>query len=528
MSTNVGKKSIAHKGSPHGCVAPGAISLVAPPAPPAPTPFVYTAKATNASATDPHVKVGTNEVLVEGSTMSVDPPANQPAQSTGGDLVTHATKSIAVMTMGSILLTAGGKGICGTGDIAAMNVPNKQMKMAQMQVPLLEGADFDTAKQSYAQAAEMNRIYRRAYPPTKANQFRGGHPVDLGTGYVVDDAIDLRLPGFVPLTWSRSYSSAQPSHRGALGTGGWVHSFEQWLELTESGIRYHNEEGLPIEFRPVVNEGTSVHRGLRLELRVRGRGFEIKSLSDGLTRAFLSLPNGRFALHSIRDSRSHQIRLEYENNGLTRITDSVGRQLRLTYDKKSRVVRVEIWAREPGNDQPLCLQTWFDYTYHPEGELASHLDVLGHSERWEYDGFHRMTKATIRNGVSFHYAYEESSGHCMHTWGDEGLHNIRIDIDFTKGETRTHGTHRARRYLWNRGLVQREETFDGEWAQEKIYDDDELLVAVSNGAGETTRAEYDARGNLILEADPAGNTTRWEHNEDVPFRRIDPLEHRSG
>ena len=51
MSTNVGKKNIAHKGSGHGVVAPAAMSLVSPPAPPAPTPFPYTARSANAKKT---------------------------------------------------------------------------------------------------------------------------------------------------------------------------------------------------------------------------------------------------------------------------------------------------------------------------------------------------------------------------------------------------------------------------------------------------------------------------------------------
>src|SRR5262245_11500972 len=114
MSTNVGKKNIAHKGSGHGCVAPPAASLVSPPAPPAPTPFPYTARSANASGTVKKLEVGGDEVLVEGSTMSLDPPANQPAQSGGGDVVTHATKNIAVMTMGSVVQTVGGKGVCAT------------------------------------------------------------------------------------------------------------------------------------------------------------------------------------------------------------------------------------------------------------------------------------------------------------------------------------------------------------------------------------------------------------------------------
>lgn len=522
MSTNVGKKNIAHKGSGHGAVAPAAMSLVTPPAPPAPTPFPYSARSANAKKTKKKLEIAGKPVLVEGSTMKLNPPANQPAQTGGGDVVTHATKNVATMTMGSFCHTVQGKGICATGDIAAMNVLVDASKVAQMLVPLLEAGDFDAAGKSNAAAAAMNKKYKRAYPPQKANQCTAGHPVDLGTGFVVDDAIDLTLPGFFPLVWSRSYSSANPNYRGALGKGGWTHSFEQWIEPTENGFRLWDEEGLPVEFGPIGPEGFSFHRGKRLELRAKGKHLEIRSLSDRLTRAFGPLPGGKIALQSIRNSRLHEVRLDYDGDILVRVIDSVKRELRLRNDAQGRVTRVEVWASEPGSGRSATLQTFFNYGYHPEGELASHTNALGHAEGWEYDGLHRMVKATLRNGVSFYYEYDDESGHCMRTWGDGGLHDVGIEIDFEKGETCTHGTNRARRYLWKNGVVRREETFGGEWATERLYDDDELLVAVKNGAGETTTYERDARGNLVRETDPSGNNLSWEYEDDLPVRYIGP------
>jgi RHS repeat-associated protein len=522
MSTNVGKKNIAHKGSGHGVVGPPAMSLVTPPAPPAPTPFVYSARGSNASKTRKKYRVSGKEVLVEGSTMSLDPPANQPAQSGGGDVLTHATKNIAVMTMGSSALVVTGKDVCATGDIAALNVMTAESSVAQVQMPLLEAADFEAARAAAAAAAaEMVKKWRAA-PPPKAQQCTGGHPVDLGTGYVVDDAIDLSLPGHFPLVWSRSYASSRASARGALGRGGWTHSFEQWIEVTEGGYRLHDEEGLPVDFAPVGPEGISVHRGRRLELRQSGRSLEIRSLADRLIRSFSPLPGGRLALRSIRDPRLHAIELVYEGDTLVRIVDSVRRELRLTNDEKGRVTRVEVWASEPGSGAPPSLQSWFSYGYHPEGELATHTDALGHAEGWGYDGQHRMTRATLRNGVSFYYEYHPELGYCVRTWGDGGLHDVHVSIDFDKGETTTSGTNRARRYFWKGGLVQREETFGGEWAVERLYDEDELLIAVNNGLGDGTRYAYDARGNLVQETDAAGNVTRWDYHDDRPVKRIGP------
>src|SRR5262249_49579691 len=162
----------------------------------------------------------------------------------------------------------------------------------------------------------------------------------------------------------------------------------------------------------------SFHRGERLELRQKGRVLEVRSLRDRLIRTFAPLPGGRLALRSIRDARYHPTQLKDDGDVLTRNIASVKRELWIEHDKKGGVTRVEVWASEPGSDRPPTLETWFDYSYHPEGELASHTDALGHAERWEYDGLHRMVKVTLRNGVSFYYEYHPEEGHCVHTWGD--------------------------------------------------------------------------------------------------------------
>ena len=366
MATNYGKKNVAHKGSNHGAVGPGAISLVTPPAPPAPTPFVYISKSSNASGTSAKLLIDKKEVLVKGSTMPLEPPANQPSQS--GDIVTHGSKALSVTTTGSVCFTVDGKEVCGVGDMVSMNVLNKNMTTAQMMVPLLEGADFDLAQTSYGDAAAMNRKWRRAYPPSKADQTRAGHPVDMGTGYVVDNAVDLRLPGFLPLVWSRSYTSSSAAHRGALGKGGWTHSFESWLEVTESGYRLHDEEGLPVDFAPLDDRGLSFCRRKGLELSRRSAAFEIRSVHDQRICTFAALPSGHLALRAVSDARHHRISLEYDGDVLVRIIDSVGRQIRVDSDAKGRITRVAVWASEPGSKRPPTLQTCWDWV--PESPRA--------------------------------------------------------------------------------------------------------------------------------------------------------------
>ena len=99
MPTTKGGKQVATTGSPHTAICPPAVSLnpPTPPAGPVPVPYPYTARSATAKKTANALKVGGKPVLVKGSVLKVDPPANQPSQPTGGDIVTHAVKRVATV-----------------------------------------------------------------------------------------------------------------------------------------------------------------------------------------------------------------------------------------------------------------------------------------------------------------------------------------------------------------------------------------------------------------------------------------------
>lgn len=523
--SSAGKKNIAHKGSGHGAAAPGAISLM-PGAPPVPTPFVYTCRTANVCEERRRYTVGGDGILLDGDAMDMDPPANKPSQGTGGDVVTHAAMKIGVMASGSMCMTITGKMICATGDLVRMNVLSAQMKVAQVQVPLLEAADFEKARKGNLEAHKMNEKYFRAYHPERANQTKIGDPVDVGTGFVVDVSVDLQLPGPLPLVWERSYSSALAARSGALGRGGWLHAFEQWVEPRADGVRLFDEEGLAVDFPQSHSGGPSFHRGRQLELRSVGNVYEVRSIVANVTRTFSTREDGRIALSSLRDGWGNRIELFYAGSALVRVVDSAGRELRITNDDRGRVRRVEVWASDPAatraDEGPPQLRTWFEYGYHPEGELASHTNALGHTKSWAYDGLHRLTGLVGRNGTPFRFEYEGETGRCVRSRGEGGLHDVRLVFDGPKGETLVHGTARARRYQWVNGVVVRESTLDEGWAVEREYDADELLVSTKNAAGEAHAYERDERGNIVKLVDSAGNETTWELASDRPIRRLDP------
>lgn len=543
MGTTVGGKDIATTGSNHVAVTPPAVSLnpPTPPAGPVPVPYPYLARSSSASGTASALKAGGKPVLVKGSVMSLDPPANQPSQPTGGDVVTHAVKSKAVTTQGSGSTTAGGKPVCRTGDMTRMNVMTAQQAVAQQTVPLVKAVGLDMAGGKGGKGAGKDKKSKAAQPSQSAKKCtKAGHPVDVATGYVVDEAIDFSLPGAIPLVWSRSYSSARAKLRNAHGKGGWAHSFDQWIERKGTTAILHDGDGRAITFVdvevPVARDGAvltapkgTFHRGERLTLTPEREGaFRVYEHASRLTRHFAPLASkGRAVLRAIRDEYGHAIRFDYEDETLARVTDTAGRSIVLRNDDQGRVARVEVWASPPveSGSPPARNELWVDYTYTPEGELASATDALGHADRFAYDGLHRMVRTTLKNGVSFHYAYDEDTGACVKTWGDGGLHLVELHFDLDAGTTTTSGTNEPRIYTWNAdGLVVREASIDGSFVRERVYDEDQYLLEEANGAGETWRFEHDARGRLQKRVDPAGNVTAWEHDDDLdlPTRRIAP------
>jgi len=449
---------------------------------------------------------------------------------------------------------AGGKDTKETTASVKLNQMTGGMAPAQGNSVLLEGAGGDGAGGKGGEGAEDDEEKRRAKAALgakKASKSSGpdpeacqtaGEPVDVVSGAVVDDAIDFRLPGVIPVFWARDYSSARNAERGSLGWGGWCHSYEQWIDETagdddESLLRLRDGNGCDRYFEAIDPDATAFHRGAKLTLTARANGgFEVYEHQTRRTRIFRSTAsNGdRAWLSEIRDAYGNCIKLSYDQDQLTEIVDTAGRVVRLSSDQHGRLTRAEIWASPPippllpGAAPPAAvppkLERWVDYGYHETGELAEVTDALGQVESFAYDGRHRVVRTTRRNGVSFYYRYDEDTGFCIKTWGDGGLHCADLEHDPQEKTTLTSGTNEARRYVYNDlGLVVEEHTHDGTLARLREFDDDRYLLSEANAAGETTTFEYDTRGRCVKTTDPAGNETQWVYaaGED-PIARVEP------
>lgn len=342
--------------------------------------------------------------------------------------------------------------------------------------------------------------------PASEHQCQGGHPVDLVSGNVVDEAVDIELPGVLPFVWKRFYSSSRRGDADASLGPGWAHGFEQRIIETDRALALREEEGRSIYFDKIEPGGTTFHRRERMTLSSDAPGsYRVERLSD--RRAYLfsaERAGGPALLRSIRDAWGNELRLEYDSSLLKRIVDTAGREIRVLW-RDARIRRLEV--RVGG-----ALEQWVDYAYSPSRCLISAGDALGHAHQYEYDEHRRMIATALKTGVRFQYQYE-SSGRCVRTWGPDGLYDISMEYDRPSRSTIARGEE-PRVYTWDeQGHATREATPDGLILEERAYDEDGLLIAEVNGAGEGMKYWHDARGNRVRAVDAAGNVTAYEYDE---------------
>jgi RHS repeat-associated protein len=401
-----------------------------------------------------------------------------------------------------------GKTVARTGSRGPANTPGSPVAAATNTMVKAAGTGASSAKGKKGSAKAK-----------KKNGRSKGHPVSVVDGQVVDDLIDLRLPGPIPVAWRRLYSSAFHDERTPLGRGGWTHELHQWIATVDGDLVLRGEDGRDLVLPATAADETTFFRGERLTITRLGEDrYEIESLDTLLTRVFVPLADGGPAmLRELRDRWGNKVTLAYRDDLLVSV-HAFGRELRLSHDDVGRIRRVEVWAAR-------ALQQSVSYAYTEAGELARAMDALGALDQYAYDGQHRLTNVTLKNGVSFHYTYDDDLDRCVHTHGDGDIYSVDFIYDLNARIT-WGADEEARKYSWNeRGALVREETYDGDFALEYEYDDDLLVIAEKNALGETTRYEYDSRGNRTKVIDPAGNETRWEYDNDFPIRRISPEGH---
>jgi RHS repeat-associated protein len=349
-----------------------------------------------------------------------------------------------------------------------------------------------------------------------------GHPVDVASGKLFTDFVDLELLGPLPFKLERVWYSTS-TYDGPLGHG-WHASFDMALSEDEHVVGIRLEDGRMALF-PALQVGHShFHRDERLTLHRDRSGYRLCSALTGLTYQFASTRGGEvLPLAAIQDRNGHTVSFRYDDRArLCQIVDSGGRTWQLVYASGARRI-VEIVGPDPRASAKRIV--YARYAYDGRGNLSEVRDVLDQPQRFRYQR-HLLVQETNRNGLSFYFAYDacDESARCVRTWGDGGIYDHKLTYEVDRKLTTVENSlgHKTL-YEHDGAMVSRTIDAFGNTRLTRHGDGYAVLEEVDE-LGQRTRFAYDERGNLTVCSTPDGAETALRYDEhDLPSSAIDAL-----
>ncbi|MEE4540460.1 DUF6531 domain-containing protein [Streptomyces sp. V4-01] len=371
-------------------------------------------------------------------------------------------------------------------------------------------------------------------------------PVDVATGEMMMPAVDVSLPGALPLVLGRTHLS---TYRNGLFFGpSWASTLDQRLHLDERGVVYVSADGMRLEYPPPSAASAVLPlRGPRMPLSWSGTPNEPMTVLDPRSGRAMEFDHPRPApdspgsvvlrLTAIEDRNGRRIDVTWSANGLPSLVTHHG-GYRVAVDHHPTLPRITGFrllgtdAPGPADDPAAAPGDGADtgggtplarYGYDAAGNLTEIVNSSGLPLRLTYDDRRRVTSWTDRTGTSYHYDYD-AAGRVVATRGSDGILSGSFAYDdrthttrFTDslGHTTVHEHNDAYRLVRSTdplGSVTLQE-----WSQ-----DNRLMVSATDPLGRTTRFEHDAAGNILAVVQPdGGRITFAYHGSGLPVRMTD-------
>ncbi|QXD13880.1 hypothetical protein GQ464_010400 [Rhodocaloribacter litoris] len=379
--------------------------------------------------------------------------------------------------------------------------------------------------------------------------------VDVATGETVYHAVDLQLPGAIPVELARAYRSGQAQEAGLFGAG-WRSSLEVALEVGHEAITFRQAGRRPTVFTPIDVGVQAVHAETGLVLQHHPDAYVV--FRSPRARYVFPKSQGRGGTlypERIEDPYGNHVQFVYAGTRPLRLIDAEGRQVHFSYDG-NRIAAVQVT-----DGREVVRRRTYRYDFH--GDLVAVEDGAGRVWRFEYQS-HLLVACTDRLGGR-QYAQYDADRRCIAIWQADGSAVRHLAYDEVRQATLVLDTggyqtiyqHAAPDCVLGRVDPESREQFfyydeqgglagfSGEggrvitfqrWNREertftRVDDETSFLLLQLDGQGLATEAEdayghrygytYDAQGGLVRFTLPSG--VAWTFERDRQGRLVQVL-----
>lgn len=341
-----------------------------------------------------------------------------------------------------------------------------------------------------------------------ADTCTSGCPISMATGEELLELTDFTWDGPLSLPWTRFYRSGQSAADLQLGHG-WLTPLDEWLEVSDTAVAFHDREGRTIEL-PLPAPG-DYSLNLPEKLRLYREAGRFRLVGDGQPERLFQGEHGRCRLQRWQNASGQFIELVYDRHDQVQaLKASWGKTLLVQRDGQHIVA---IGPARFGETGPALTATPFVRYQYSGGDLVAALNQLDQGETYAYRN-HVITRRTLATGFNFRFEWDDYSpaGRCLRNYGDHGIYDYRFEwtdsglsraIDSRGGVTE---------YMHDANALLLWQTSPEGRRTHYAYNEHNLLSRVTDAAGHSTVYAYDEEGRLLSVTDPLGQTTQLAYN----------------
>ncbi|WP_036250793.1 DUF6531 domain-containing protein, partial [Methylobacter sp. BBA5.1] len=229
-----------------------------------------------------------------------------------------------------------------------------------------------------------------------ADTCTSGCPISMATGEELLALTDFTWDGPLSLPWTRFYRSGQSAADLQLGHG-WLTPLDEWLDVSDTAVAFHDREGRTIEL-PLPEPGDD-SLNLPEQLRLYREAGHFRLVSAGQPDRLFQGEHGRCRLQRWQNAAGQSIEPVYDPHGQVQaLKASWGKTLHIQRDGRHIVAIGPATLGEQGWE--LAATPFVRYQYDEHGDLVAALNQLDQGETYAYRQ-HMITRRTLATGFNF-------------------------------------------------------------------------------------------------------------------------------